>query len=310
MPANRIQEKQVEATVVIPSYNSERTIRSCLQCLMRQQTCIPFEVIVVDSSTDGTPEIIRAKFPFVHLIHVSERALPGRARNIGIQAARSNLILSTDSDCLVPPNWVQKMVQAHQQTPSLAIGGAIKNGNPERLVSWASYLNEFSEFLPNRPTAFVQTIPTGNLSYKKSVFQKYGFFPSNIFGDEPILNWKLFSHGNPLLFEPTIQVCHIHRDRLLSYLKHQLKLGKNSAWIRRTCQDDPLFSIKMGSLLPILPLFRCYRVMKRAFRWGQQSIGRLLSIAPLCFAGLLVWGVGFAIGLVKHRKHLLLYQIR
>lgn len=54
-------------SVVIPSYNSAKTIRDCLRAVL-DQTRPAEEVIVVDSSDDETPEIIRGQFSQVKLI--------------------------------------------------------------------------------------------------------------------------------------------------------------------------------------------------------------------------------------------------
>src|SRR5262252_648724 len=47
-------------SVVIPSYNSARTIRKCLCGLSAQRTTLPFEVIIADSSADGVLPELRA----------------------------------------------------------------------------------------------------------------------------------------------------------------------------------------------------------------------------------------------------------
>ena len=54
-------------SVVIPSYNSSKHIRACLNSLLCQVSEIPFEVILVDSSNDGTDQIVRAEFPQIRM---------------------------------------------------------------------------------------------------------------------------------------------------------------------------------------------------------------------------------------------------
>ena len=66
-------EPRCDVSVVIPSYNSRGTIRACLESVLGQETELTYEVLVADSSDDGTDEIIRADFPGVRLIHSRER---------------------------------------------------------------------------------------------------------------------------------------------------------------------------------------------------------------------------------------------
>ena len=58
---------QPAVSVVIPSYNSSRYIRKCLSSLRDQDCDIDFEVILVDSSNDGTGEIVEKEFPEARL---------------------------------------------------------------------------------------------------------------------------------------------------------------------------------------------------------------------------------------------------
>ena len=45
-------------SVIVPSYNAARTISGCLESLQRQSSPEPFEIIVVDSSSDGTAQLV------------------------------------------------------------------------------------------------------------------------------------------------------------------------------------------------------------------------------------------------------------
>src|SRR2546430_17577638 len=76
-------------SVIVPCYNSERTIRPCLTAIVGQRTAVPFDVIVVDSSLDQTPLIVKQEFPTVRLIHLESRTFAGAARNIGVRATQA-----------------------------------------------------------------------------------------------------------------------------------------------------------------------------------------------------------------------------
>ena len=80
-------------SVIIPSYQAAWHIRTALQALLVQETSVSYEVIVVDSSTDGTDRIIEASFPQVRLLHFPDRRQVGTARNIGVAAARGAVIV-------------------------------------------------------------------------------------------------------------------------------------------------------------------------------------------------------------------------
>src|SRR5215472_13909393 len=75
-------------SIIVPCYNSDQTIRRCLAALISQEAPPPFELIVVDSSTDRTPQIVEQEFPSAKLIHLGTRAYAGAARNIGVRSSR------------------------------------------------------------------------------------------------------------------------------------------------------------------------------------------------------------------------------
>ena len=93
-------------SVVIPSYNSKLWIRECLQAIRSQSTQLPFEVILVDSSNDGSDQIVALEFPEVRLFHFQKQVFVGPARNIGIEKARGEVVLFLDTDCMAEPTWI------------------------------------------------------------------------------------------------------------------------------------------------------------------------------------------------------------
>ncbi len=75
-----------ELAVVIVSWNVRALLRDCLASLLREAP-IDTTVIVVDSaSTDGTPDMVRADFPAVHLIACAENIGYVRGNNLGLRA--------------------------------------------------------------------------------------------------------------------------------------------------------------------------------------------------------------------------------
>jgi glycosyltransferase involved in cell wall biosynthesis len=78
-------------SVIIPSYNSERTIEKCLDSIEGQSYDGGYEVILVDSSADKTGDIVSAKYDKVKLIHLEEKTDPGTARNIGMREAKGGI---------------------------------------------------------------------------------------------------------------------------------------------------------------------------------------------------------------------------
>lgn len=108
-------------SVIIPAYNEEANITSCLQSVA-SQTSTDFEVILVDDgSTDNTKDIAKQwanDNPEVHLelYHQENKGL-GAARNAGVKLAKGNWVTLLDADDLWEPNKLFLLKQEIQENP-------------------------------------------------------------------------------------------------------------------------------------------------------------------------------------------------
>jgi len=140
-----MNHSRVRVSIVIPAYNEEFHLRSCLQAIA-EQTVQPYEVIVVDNnSTDRTAEVAAA-YSFVKVVRESAQ---GRvyARNAGFDAAQGDIIGRIDADIVLPANWVAH-VQAFYSRPgserhAWSGAGYFYNVRLPRLVSFAYGLLAF-----------------------------------------------------------------------------------------------------------------------------------------------------------------------
>jgi len=70
-----------------------------------------YEVVFVDDgSTDNTQEILKS-FPWVRNIRQQNMGL-SHARNVGMNAARGDVVIYTDSDCEVDEDWLYHLALA------------------------------------------------------------------------------------------------------------------------------------------------------------------------------------------------------
>ena len=164
-PAADLLEARPRVSVVVCSYNGDRTLAQCLDSLGRLEYP-DYEVILVDDgSTDDTPTIA-GRFPNIRFIrHAANRGLSA-ARNTGLLAATGEIVAYTDSDCFADRDWLTHLVHRLESTGAHAVGGP--NLSPED--GWLAACISAS---PGQPTHVLESdqvaehVPGCNMAFRR-----------------------------------------------------------------------------------------------------------------------------------------------
>lgn len=103
----------LKISIVIPTYNSLRFLRQCLDSISKQDYH-NFEVIVVDNgSLDSTADLIKEEYPRTILIENKKNLGACAARNQGIEASFGEWVLVLDSDVVLEENFLSGFLKIH-----------------------------------------------------------------------------------------------------------------------------------------------------------------------------------------------------
>lgn len=106
-------------SVIVPMYNSERTVAGCLEALIQSAVGVDYEIVAVDDgSVDRTAEIVEAissEEPRLHLYRQNNRGV-SCARNFGMQKACGDVIAFVDSDDYVKKQYFPVIEAAFRDT--------------------------------------------------------------------------------------------------------------------------------------------------------------------------------------------------
>lgn len=286
-----------DCSIIIPSYGSAATIGACLQALLDQDFAYPYEIIVVDSSTDETVEIVRDRYPQVKLIHLAHQTDPAVARNIGAKQAGGEVLAFIDADCIAAPDWLRRLYETIQSGCEAA-GGAISNANGESMVSWAGYMCEFREFLPGGLPTAVNNLTLGNSAYRRALFWQVGGFPAHFFPQEDqVFHHLWYQRGWGIWFDPLIVVAHYHRTDRTAFLLHQYQIGRANARVLRLLNRPGALIARHSWLTwlasPALVLLRFGRTIGACWNLERHLLLRQPVLLWLCWLGMCWWGRGF-----------------
>lgn len=183
-------------SVVIPAYNEENYLLSCLESIGKQDYAGEYEVIVVDNaSTDNTAKI--ALDWGAKIVYENKRS-PACARQKGVEVATGELIAFIDADTQAPAHWLATIVSRFAQEPkTVVISGPYAYFDAGSIARIASYIGNFISIIIDQ--LFRKVINKGsavwgsNFAVRRSALLEVGGFDTSIrfYGEEYELSLRL-----------------------------------------------------------------------------------------------------------------------
>ncbi len=209
-------------SVIIPNYNGVALLPACLEAL-RAQTLRPHEVIVVDdASTDGSCELVRARFPWVRLITLAANGGFCRAANEGLRAAQGELLALLNNDAEPDLGWLAALLSALEGHPEVGACASrmLFSDDRGRLNSAGLFMRVdgmsrdigFGE--PDGPQfsvpAMVFGASGGAALYRRELLQDVGLFDEELvaYGEDVDLAFRAQWRGWACLYVPSAVVYH------------------------------------------------------------------------------------------------------
>jgi GT2 family glycosyltransferase len=291
--------EQISVSVIVGTFDRPDDLRNCLRCLVAQQTTRAVEIIIVDNhpASGLTPPVV-AEFPGVRLISESRQGV-AYARNAGITASSGDIVVTTDDDTTIPPDWLEKIIVPFARADVMAATG---NVLPVELETASQQLFEqygsgglgrgYERFEATKSWfRSSQVVPTwllggtANAAFRASIFThpEIGLMdealgpgmPSGV-GEDIYIFYKILKAGYTIVYEPGACVWHTHR-RSLEALRRQL-YGYSKGYVSyslTTLLHDHDWRV-LKDLLIKIPLWHLGRIKQRFQRRSDYSIPLVL----------------------------------
>lgn len=214
---NNAQNEKI--SVIIPVHNGAKTLGQCLNSVLNQayKNC---EIIVVDNnSTDGSKEIIfdyKKKNNLIKYLY-SPRRSRGAARNAGIRGASGSILVMTDCDCVVPPDWIEFIIK-----PIIHEREIIVMGWEDDLIKnyWTRNIQRENKnhIEKHREGKYIKCLDTKNFAIRAKVAKKIMFSETLEALEDFDFALRARSHGK-IRFLPDVRVGHYHKSTFFSWLK-------------------------------------------------------------------------------------------
>jgi glycosyltransferase involved in cell wall biosynthesis len=231
--------QSLEVTVVIPTFNRSRLVLRALDSI-RAQTVRPAAVIVVDdSSTDCTVEVVR-QWSLENRFNIDIQILPtnsgaAAARNRGIQQSTTEYVAFLDSDDEYYPHTLAILIQPFQTTPkcvlSFADATAISPEGPHKSAFVRPNINiaRDCEILAAKVTTQYRLldakswlldaskIPTSATCFRRDAALAVGGMPQEFRMGEDWIFWLRLSERGDFVFQLDDVVKHYRHDQNLTH---------------------------------------------------------------------------------------------
>lgn len=241
-------------SIIIPVFNRPDEMAEMLASLA-EQTERNFEVVVVeDGSTLPCKEEVDRYADVLEIQYVS-KPNTGRSdtRNVGMQHAKGDYFLFFDSDCILPPEYIQTLNRCLQNDYTDCFGG------PDRALPTFTDMQKAVNF------AMTSFLTTGgirgsgkvcmekfhprsfNMGLSRAVYEKVGGF-ADMFGEDIDLSIRIRQAGFRTMLFPEVSVYHKRRVNLKKFFRQVYNFGQARIFLYRLHPE----SLKAVHALPAL----------------------------------------------------------
>jgi cellulose synthase/poly-beta-1,6-N-acetylglucosamine synthase-like glycosyltransferase len=290
-------------SVVIPAYNEKEGMEGAIRSILGSEHAV--EVIVVDDgSTDGTAELVDS----LNLLGVTVIRKPNggkpSALNVGIRAARHDLLVLVDGDTRFEPETVRRLVQPFADLRVGAVSGNAKVGNRRRMLGRWQHIEYVMGFnLDRRLYDVLQCMPTipGAIgAFRRQVLVDVGGVSDDTLAEDTDLTASIVRAGWRVVYEDSARawtevpssVRQLWKQRyrwcygtLQAMWKHRravIERGPSGRFGRRGLFFLWLFQVVLPLTAPAMDAFLVYGLIFLDVRmtlllWGGLMATQLLS---------------------------------
>ncbi|MEL1134494.1 glycosyltransferase family 2 protein [Desulfitobacterium sp. THU1] len=219
----------LEVSIIIPTYNEERFIKTCLDSIYGQSFPVnKMEILVIDGkSSDQTIQVVKQEIEAgrsnLRLLENPQR-IQASALNLGIRASTGKYIVRMDAHTTYDCDYVKKCVEIARDTGADNVGGiAIATGKTRigKVISLAlscSFGVGNAVFRLGGIDGEVKTVPFG--TFPRETFEKFGLFNESLARcEDKEFNYRIRKGGGRIFMSKDLKAFYNNRETIRGLAK-------------------------------------------------------------------------------------------
>lgn len=218
-------------SLIIPVYNRPDEVDELLESLTRQHFQ-DFEVLVVEDGSSVPCESVVYRYATSLDIHYLKKANsgPGQTRNFGAERSRGEYLLILDSDCVLPPNYLDAIEAELQKEPADAFGGPDRAHESftrvQKAINYAMTSFFTTGGIRGGKKKMDKFYPRSfNMGIRREIYQDLGGFSKMRFGEDIDFSIRIFKAGYRCRLFPDAWVWHKRRTDWRKFFKQVYNSG-------------------------------------------------------------------------------------
>ncbi|NIO36235.1 glycosyltransferase [Candidatus Bathyarchaeota archaeon] len=291
------------ASIVICTRNRSKYLEKCLPSLAGLD--YPnYEIVVVDGSTSHDQRLRNQKIAYdIDARYIFERRKgKSLAQNIGIAAAKGDIIVTTDDDCIPERSWLRLLTQNFTDPSVMCAAGRTKSlfsnelsqlfeelaafdrgaqrrvFNKKSISLWSQSPRMLSRIFSKQLNE-ITPAPWGvgygnNIAYRRTVFYEVGFFDerlgpgtSSAGSEDTDFVYRILKAGYKAVYDPRALIFHQHRDSLpaLEQTCHSYGLAQRSFLLKYIRNDPYALFCYIGGIAHLCLVILGHRFKRKGF---------------------------------------------
>ena len=297
-PGDARLDHEPDLTVVIATVDAARSIVRCVEAVQRSCSGLRAEIMVVDASTDGTADLIAARWPALCLVRLPTGTLTPRLWAEGAARTTGRVVAFTTGHC-APVEWWARSLLERIDEGAVGAGGPLGLAAAAGVVDRAVFYLRYSGFLPETlgDGRVEGEIAGDNAAYRRDALERHADLVSDGFWEVDFHRavredggWIAASRDAVAWFGPSFP--------FRTIVRHRFEHGRHFAGSRVRRRETSRWRIVAVS--PLVPAVLALRAARRVLPFRTHRM-RFLSALPVFTLLAAAWALGEAVGALGTR---------